>query len=55
LVVPVVTAIYNFGTEFKRSGKWRMNLFFTLCVGTRPIAYYTNQRAATQRNINLKT
>jgi len=32
-----------------------VNLFFTVCVHTGSIAYYTNQHATTQRNITHKT
>ena len=28
--------------RIQKRGKWTVNLFFTLCVGTGPIAYYTN-------------
>ena len=42
-------------TEFKRRGKWRVNLFFILCVVTGPILYSTNEDETTQRNINHKT
>jgi len=34
-------------TEYKRRLKLRVNLFCTLCIGSGPIAYYTNEYTTT--------
>jgi hypothetical protein len=42
VVVCWVISIVNLGQNLKKKGKWTVNLFFTLCVGTGPIAYCSN-------------